>query len=74
MDFYNNIEYWVIGGYLLGGVVVLNFVCDNKLIEGVVFLVFYLMGDELKELGKKVIFIWGSKDGVVNFKSFVELK
>lgn len=72
MDSYNNIEHWVIGGHSLGGVAASNFARDNKLIEGVVFLASYPMGDELKELGKKVISIWGSKDGVVNFKSLVE--
>ncbi|WP_176481090.1 alpha/beta hydrolase [Clostridioides difficile] len=74
MDSYNNIEHWVIGGHSLGGVAASNFARDNKLIEGVVFLASYPMGDELKELGKKVISIWGSKDGVVNFKSLVESK
>lgn len=61
MDSYNNIEHWVIGGHSLGGVAASNFARDNKLIEGVVFLASYPMGDELKELGKKLYLYGGAK-------------
>lgn len=71
---YENIEHWAIGGHSLGGVMAAKFASENNLIDGVVLLASYPMGDELKNLGKDVLSIWGTKDGVVNFKNLIESK
>lgn len=71
---YENIESWVIGGHSLGGVAAARFASYNKYIDGVVLLASYPTNDELKKLGKEVISIWGSSDGVLNFESLYQSK
>lgn len=71
---YENIKSWVVGGHSLGGVVASNFAADNKNVDGVVFLASYPSNDDLKQLGKDVVSIWGSKDGVLNFTNLIESK
>lgn len=71
---YENIEHWAIGGHSLGGVAASKFASDNNIIDGVVLLASYPTGNDLKNLGKDVLSIWGSKDGVVNFKNLIEAK
>lgn len=71
---YPNIEQWSIGGHSLGGVMAAKFAGDNNVIDGVVLLSSYPMGNELKNLGKEVISLWGSKDGVINFNSLYSSK
>lgn len=71
---YPNIESWTIGGHSLGGVAASKFAIESTKVDGLVLLASYPMGDELKTLGKKVISIWGSKDGVLNFKNLIESK
>ncbi|MEG1311342.1 MAG: alpha/beta hydrolase [Romboutsia sp.] len=71
----NSIKNWVVGGHSLGGTMAAKFAGNNKeLVDGVVLLAAYPMNDNLKALNTDVISIWGSKDGVVNFKSLVESK
>lgn len=71
----SNINSWVVGGHSLGGTAAAKFASDNKtLVDGVVLLASYPMNDDLKSLNMDVISIWGSKDGVVNFKSLIESK
>ena len=74
VDDYKNIESWTIGGHSLGGVMASKFASDNKYIDGVVLLASYPMGNELKNLGKEVVSIWGSSDGVLNFESLYSSK
>ncbi len=74
IDKYPNIKNWVIGGHSLGGVVASQFASTNDEIDGVVFLASYPMKDELKNSDKKVVSIWGSKDGVLNFENLVKSK
>ena len=69
-----NIKSWVVGGHSLGGVVASKFAANNKNVDGVVLLASYPTNDELKQLGKEVVSIWGSKDGVVNFANLIESK
>ena len=51
-----------------------KFASENNMIDGVVLLASYPMGDELKDIGKDVLSIWGSKDGVVNFENLISSK
>ncbi|MEF9992685.1 MAG: alpha/beta hydrolase [Romboutsia sp.] len=67
MKEYPNIESWVVGGHSLGGVMAADFASKNNLVDGVVFLASYSNGGELKNLGKDVLSVWGSKDGILNF-------
>ena len=71
---HKNIESWVIGGHSLGGVAASNFASKENKVEGVVLLASYPSNEELKNLGKKVLSIWGSKDGVLNFTRLIESK
>lgn len=71
---YDNINTWVVGGHSLGGTMAAKFASENNMIDGVVLLASYPMGDELKDMGKDVLSIWGSKDGVVNFENLISSK
>lgn len=71
---YDNINTWVVGGHSLGGTMAAKFASENNMIDGVVLLASYPMGDELKDIGKDVLSIWGSKDGVVNFENLISSK
>lgn len=71
---YPKINNWVVGGHSLGGVAASNFAVKSNSVDGVVLLASYPMGDSLKQMGKEVLSIWGSKDGVVNFKNLVKAK
>lgn len=66
---YENIESWTVGGHSLGGVMAAKFAGENNYVDGVVMLASYPMNDKLKNLGKEVLTIWGSTDGIVNFES-----
>lgn len=70
----DDIKSWVIGGHSLGGVVAAKFAANDKNVDGVVFLASYPSNDDLKQLEKNVVSIWGSKDGVLNFKNLIESK
>ena len=74
MKQHDNIKSWVIGGHSLGGIVASKFAENNNSVDGVVFLASYPLNDNLKQLGKKVVSIWGSKDGVVNFTRLIKSK
>ena len=69
IDKYDNINTWVIGGHSLGGVMASKFASENDSIDGVVLLASYPQGEELKNLDKEVVSIWGDKDGVLNFEN-----
>lgn len=71
---YSDIETWVVGGHSLGGTMAAKFASENNTVDGVVLLASYPMGDELKNMSKDVISIWGSKDGVVNFENLIKSK
>lgn len=72
MKDYSDITHWVVGGHSLGGVVASKFATENNMVDGVVLLASYPNNDNLKNMVKNVLSIWGSKDGVVNFKQLVE--
>ncbi|WP_290459196.1 alpha/beta hydrolase [Romboutsia ilealis] len=71
---HENIKSWVVGGHSLGGVVASRFAANNINVDGVVLLASYPSNDDLKQLGKDVVSIWGSKDGVINFENLIESK
>lgn len=71
----SDINSWVVGGHSLGGTTAAKFATKNKtLVNGVVLLASYPKNDMLKSLNMNVISIWGSKDGILNFESFIESK
>ncbi len=72
MKDYSDITHWVVGGHSLGGVVASKFATENNMVDGVVLLASYPNNDNLKNMVKNVLSIWGSKDGVVNFKQLIE--
>ncbi|MDK2584784.1 alpha/beta hydrolase [Romboutsia sedimentorum] len=72
MNDYRDITHWVVGGHSLGGVAASDFASKNNMVDGVVLLASYPMNDDLKKMGKEVLSIWGSKDGVVNFKDLIK--
>lgn len=74
IDEYPEITTWAIGGHSLGGVSASKFAAENTKVSGVALLASYPIGDDLRDLGKKVISIWGSKDGVLNFTKLAESK
>lgn len=71
---YSNIKKWVVGGHSLGGTMAAKFASENTAVDGVVLLSSYPIGDELKNMGKDVLSIWGSKDGIVNFENLIKSK
>lgn len=71
---YSNIKNWVVGGHSLGGTMAAKFASENTAVDGVVLLSSYPIGDELKNMGKEVLSIWGSKDGIVNFEKLIKSK
>lgn len=74
IDKYQSIDTWVVGGHSLGGTMAAKFASNNNEVDGVVLLASYPMGDELKDLGKDVLSVWGSKDGVLNYKNLISAK
>ncbi|MGL5328846.1 MAG: alpha/beta fold hydrolase, partial [Peptostreptococcaceae bacterium] len=74
MNQYSDIKTWIVGGHSLGGTMAAKFASENNRVDGVVLLASYPMGDELKNMSKDVISIWGSKDGVVNFEKLIKSK
>lgn len=71
---YSNIKNWVVGGHSLGGTMAAKFASENTAVNGVILLSSYPIGDELKNMGKEVLSIWGSKDGIVNFENLIKSK
>jgi hypothetical protein len=74
MNDFNNINKWTVGGHSLGGVVAARFACNNNKVESVVLLASYPSNYDLKYLGKKVLSIWGSSDGILNFEKAYKAK
>lgn len=72
MNDYSDITHWVVGGHSLGGVAASNFSTKNNMVDGVVLLASYPTNNNLKNMGKEVLSIWGSKDGVLNFKELIK--
>lgn len=70
---HKDIKTWVVGGHSLGGTAAAKFASKNSdLVSGVLLLASYPMNDDLKKLDINVMSIWGSKDGIVNFKELVK--
>lgn len=70
-----NIKSWIVGGHSLGGVVASsNIILENNQIEGLLLLASYPSNSCILNSQKEVLSIWGSKDGVMNFESFVKAK
>lgn len=74
MKDYPEITNWAVGGHSLGGVAASNFASKNNAVDGVILLASYPMNDHLKQMNKYVLSVWGSKDGVVNFKELIKAK
>lgn len=74
IDEYKDIKSWVVGGHSLGGTMAAKFASENASVDGVVLLSSYPIGDELKNMGKEVLSIWGTKDGIVNFEKLIKSK
>ena len=68
-----DISKWVIGGDSLGGTVASNYVVDNRNIDGMVFISSYPEKD-MRDLGVKVLSIWGSKDDIIDYKKLINSK
>lgn len=72
---HKDIKTWIVGGHSLGGTAAAKFATENKdLISGVIFLASYPSNNELISSNMEVLSIWGSKDGVLNFKNLIEAK
>lgn len=72
---HKDIKTWIVGGHSLGGTASAKFATKNKdLISGVILLASYPSNDELISSNMEVLSIWGSKDGVLNFKKLIEAK
>lgn len=69
-----DIENWVIIGHSLGGSMATNAIETNNKIKGIVYLASYPSGNKIKETGTKVLSIWGSKDGVIDFDNMIKAK
>ena len=69
-----DIENWVIVGHSLGGAMATKALETNNKIKGIVYLASYPSGDALKNTGAKVLSIWGSKDGVINFDNMINAR
>lgn len=69
-----DIENWVIIGHSLGGSMATNAIETNNKIKGIVYLASYPSGNKIKETGAKVLSIWGSKDGVIDFDNMIKAK
>lgn len=69
-----NIKSWIVGGHSLGGVVASNVILKNNQIKGLLLLASYPAKSGLTNTDNKVLSVWGSKDGVMNFKNFTEAK
>lgn len=69
-----DIENWIIVGHSLGGAMATNAISTNNKIKGIVYLASYPSGDKIKDSGAKVLSIWGSKDGVINFDNMIKAK
>lgn len=68
-----DITTWVIGGESLGGTVASEYAINHKNVKGIVLISSY-PGENISELGLKVLSIWGSKDNVVDYKELINSK
>lgn len=72
---HKDIKTWIVGGHSLGGTAAAKFASKNKdLVSGVIFLASYPSNNELLSSNMEVLSIWGSKDGVLNFRKLLEAK
>lgn len=63
IDFYQEIQYWSVGGHSLGGVTASTFVMGNPgRVDGLVFWASYPSGDALANSDIKVVSIYGTND------------
>lgn len=69
-----DIKNWVIIGHSLGGSMATKEVETNNKIKGIVYLASYPSNDKIKLTNAKVLSIWGSKDGVINFENLIKSK
>lgn len=70
-----NIKSWIVGGHSLGGVVASSdTVLENNQIEGLLLMASYPSSKSILNSQKEVLSVWGSKDGIMNFSSFVKAK
>lgn len=66
------IETWAIGGHSLGGVMACKYAMEEPKIQAIALYASYPQGDELKDTNKKIVTIWGDKDGVANIDKVKE--
>ncbi|WP_300276148.1 alpha/beta hydrolase [Peptacetobacter sp.] len=69
-----DIKDWIIVGHSLGGSMATKAVETNNKIKGIVYLASYPSNDKIKLTDAKVLSIWGSKDGVINFENLIKSK
>lgn len=62
------IKKWAIGGHSLGGVMACKYAAEDEKIKAVALYASYPQKDEIENLGKKVVTIWGDTDGVANIE------
>lgn len=71
---FSHIKTWIVGGDSLGGSMASKFAAENTMVDGVVLISSYPLSDDLKNIGKDVLSIWGSKDGIVDFEKLIKSK
>jgi hypothetical protein len=74
INLYSDIDEWAIGGHSLGGVMASKYAVEQEKVRGLVLYASYPQGDELQESDKKVLSIWGSKDGVADLNKVKSAK
>ncbi len=69
-----DIQSWCLVAHSKSGEMALQESANQKKIMGVVFLGTYPTGDDLRLINKKVLTIWGTKDGILDFTKFHKYK
>ncbi|SDN64361.1 alpha/beta hydrolase [Acetanaerobacterium elongatum] len=71
---YPNVQHWYVGGHSLGGSMAASYASkSNGRVEGLVLLAAYSPVD-ISSGGLRVLSLYGSKDGVLNRKSYLKNK
>ena len=69
-----DIENWVIAAHSFGGIAATKVAENNPKINGIVYMSSYTTSGTIKKKDKKVLSIWGSKDGIIDFESMIKAR
>lgn len=65
MEHFSAVEYWVVGGHSLGGIAASMFATNNPdLVDGLVFMASYPVGNALQSSDLAITSIYGTDDGL----------